>query len=210
VAATVLFNTTVAAAAAMIAWLGVEKLRDGHATTLGAASGAIAGLVGITPACNVVTPVGAIVLGLIVGGACAFAVSFKTRFGYDDSLDVVGIHLVGGVIGSLLVGILASQVATGEAASRACSTAAAWPAGQADGRRRGRLRLLLRPVLRLGLIVDRTIGFRISEEEELQGVDETTHAETGYELGGIRSGGFAGAGTSRATSVATGAGRVQA
>ena len=92
----------------------MEKLRDGHATTLGAASGAIAGLVAITPACNVVTPLGAIAVGLVAGGACAFAVSFKYRFGYDDSLDVVGIHLVGGIIGSLIIGLLASQTATGE------------------------------------------------------------------------------------------------
>ena len=206
VAATVLFNTTVATAAAMIAWLGVEKLRDGHATTLGAASGAIAGLVGITPACNVVTPVGAIALGLVVGGACAFAVSFKTRFGYDDSLDVVGIHLVGGVIGSLLVGILASQVATGEGGIEGLL----YGGGLAQ---LGRQTVAVIAVFAysfvlsylLGMAVEKTIGFRISEEEELQGVDETTHAETGYELGGIRSGGFAGAGASRATSVATGA-----
>ena len=211
VAATVLFNTTVATAAAMIAWLGVEKLRDGHATTLGAASGAIAGLVGITPACNVVTPVGAIVLGLLVGGACAFAVSFKTRFGFDDSLDVVGIHLVGGIIGSLLVGVLASRVATGEDGIEGLL----YGGGLAQ---LGKQTVAVVAVFAfsfvmsyvLGVLVERTIGFRISEEEELQGVDETTHAETGYELGGIRCGGFAGAGTSRATSVPTGAGQVKA
>jgi Amt family ammonium transporter len=193
VAATVLFNTTVATGAAILAWLGVEKLRDGHATTLGAASGAIAGLVGITPACNVVTPMGAIVLGLLVGGACAFAVSLKTRFGYDDSLDVVGIHLVGGVVGSLLVGILASQVATGEGGIE----------GLLHGgglEQLGRQAVAVVAVLAysfvvsylLGLLVDKTIGFRIPEDEELQGVDETTHAESAYELGGIRAGGFAG------------------
>jgi Amt family ammonium transporter len=196
----------VATAAAMIAWLGVEKLRDGHATTLGAASGAIAGLVGITPACNVVTPIGAIVLGLIVGGACAFAVSFKYRFGYDDSLDVIGIHLVGGILGSLLVGVLASQVATGEGGIE----------GVLYGGGLGQLGKQTVAVLAvfaysfvlsylLGMAVEKTIGFRISEEEELQGVDETTHAETGYELGGIRSGGFAGVGTTRAPSVPAGA-----
>jgi Amt family ammonium transporter len=191
-AAIVLFNTTVATAAAIVAWLGVEKLRDGHATTLGAASGAIAGLVGVTPAGNVLTPVGAIVLGLVVGGACAFAVSFKTRFGYDDSLDVVGIHLVGGIIGSLLVGILASQVATGEDGIE----------GLLYGGGLGQLGKQAVAVVAvfaysfvlsyiLGKIVDKTIGFRISEEEELQGVDETTHAESGYDFGAIRAGGFA-------------------
>jgi len=192
VAATVLFNTTVATAAAMVAWLGVEKLRDGHATTLGAASGAIAGLVGITPACNVLTPVGAIILGLLVGGACAFAVSFKTRFGYDDSLDVVGIHLVGGIIGSLLVGVLASQTATGEGGIEGLLYG-----GGLD--QLGKQAVAVVAVFAysfvvsylLGLIVDKTIGFRITEEEELQGVDETTHAESGYDLGGVRAGGFA-------------------
>jgi len=191
VAATVLFNTTVATGAAMIAWLGVEKLRDGHATTLGAASGAIAGLVGITPAANVVSPVGAIVLGLLVGGACAFAVSFKTRFGYDDSLDVVGIHLVGGIIGSLLVGILATQVATGEDGIEGLLYGGGF--GQL-----GKQAIAVVAVFAysfvlswiLGQVVDKTIGFRITEEEELTGVDETTHAESGYELGGIRAGGF--------------------
>ena len=188
VAATVLFNTTVATGAAMIAWLGVEKLRDGHATTLGAASGAIAGLVAITPACNVVSPVGAIAVGLIAGGACAFAVSFKYRLGYDDSLDVVGIHLVGGIIGSLLVGVLATQVATGEDGIQ----------GLLYG---GGLDQLWRQAVAvvavlaysfvvsylLGQLVDKTIGFRIPEEEELTGIDETTHAESGYEIGGVRA-----------------------
>ena len=188
VAATVLFNTTVATGAAMIAWLGVEKLRDGHATTLGAASGAIAGLVAITPACNVVSPVGAIAVGLIAGGACAFAVSFKYRLGYDDSLDVVGIHLVGGIIGSLLVGVLATQVATGEDGIEGLLYG-----GGLDQLWRQAVAVIA--VLAysfvvsyiLGQVVDKTIGFRITEEEELTGIDETTHAESGYEIGGVRA-----------------------
>src|SRR5690606_1112782 len=89
-------NTTTCAAAAILGWLVVEKLRDGHATSLGAASGIVAGLVAITPAAGALSPVGAIVLGLLAGGLCALAVSLKYRFGYDDSLDVVGVHLVGG------------------------------------------------------------------------------------------------------------------
>jgi ammonium transporter, Amt family len=194
VAGTVLFNTTVATGAAIVAWLGVEKLRDGHATTLGAASGAIAGLVGITPACNVVSPLGAIAVGLAAGGACAFAVSLKYRLGFDDSLDVVGIHLVGGVIGSLIIGLLASSAVQGEGGVD----------GLLYGGGLGQLGIQTVAVLAvmaysfavsflLGLLVDRTIGFRITEEEELTGVDETTHAESGYEIGGIRAaGGFAG------------------
>jgi ammonium transporter, Amt family len=192
-AALVLFNTTVATGAAIVAWLGVEKLRDGHATTLGAASGAIAGLVAITPACNVVTPIGAIAVGLVAGGACAFAVSLKYRLGYDDALDVVGIHLVGGVIGSLIIGLLASQTATGEdgvegllygggleqLGIQAVAVAAVFAYS-----------FVLSFVL--GKVVDKTIGFRISEEDELTGVDETSHAESAYELGGIRTGGLSG------------------
>jgi Amt family ammonium transporter len=95
-AALALVNTQVATAAALVAWIGTERLRDGHATTLGAASGAVAGLVAITPACAAVKPVGALLIGLVAGGACALAVTLKHRLGYDDSLDVVGVHLVGG------------------------------------------------------------------------------------------------------------------
>ena len=101
-------NTLTATAAASLAWLGVEKLRDGHATSLGAASGVVAGLVAITPACSAVNPVGAIVVGAAAGVLCALAVGLKFRFGYDDSLDVVGVHLVGGVVGTVLIGIVAT------------------------------------------------------------------------------------------------------
>ena len=191
VAATVLFNTTVATGAAIVAWLGVEKLRDGHATTLGAASGAIAGLVAITPACNVVTPIGAIAVGLVAGGACAFAVSFKYRLGYDDSLDVVGIHLVGGIVGSLIIGLLASQTATGEDGIEGLLYGGGLE-------QLGKQTVAVLAVMAysfvlsflLGKLVDKTIGFRISEEDEATGVDETSHAEAAYEFGGIRSGGF--------------------
>jgi Amt family ammonium transporter len=104
-------NTLVATGAALLAWLAVEKLRDGHATSLGAASGVVAGLVAITPACNAVDPVGAIAVGAIAGAACAFAVSLKYKLGYDDSLDVVGVHLVGGLVGTILIGLLGSDQA---------------------------------------------------------------------------------------------------
>ena len=100
-------NTQAATAAALLAWIGTERLRDGHATTLGAASGAVAGLVAITPACGAVTPLGAIAIGLVAGGACCLAVTFKHRFGYDDALDVVGVHLVGGLVGTLMIGVVA-------------------------------------------------------------------------------------------------------
>ena len=102
-------NTTVATCAAILGWLLVEKLRDGKFTSLGAASGVVAGLVAITPACGALSPVGSIVLGLVAGGGCALAVGLKYRFGYDDSLDVVGVHLVGGIIGTVGAGFLATS-----------------------------------------------------------------------------------------------------
>ena len=105
VAATAFVNTNTATAAAILGWLLVEKLRDGKATTLGAASGAIAGLVVITPACGFVSPLGAICLGLIGGAACALATGLKRKIGIDDALDVGAVHLVGGVLGALLIGL---------------------------------------------------------------------------------------------------------
>src|SRR6195952_2479649 len=104
VAASTFVTTTVATATAMLAWLLTEKIRDGHATTLGAASGAVAGLVAITPSCGAVTPVGAIIVGLLAGAICATAILLKNKLGYDDALDVVGVHLVGGITGTLLIG----------------------------------------------------------------------------------------------------------
>ena len=101
-------NTMGATAAAALGWLLMEKLRDGHATSLGAASGVVAGLVAITPSCSSVSPVGALVLGFLAGILCALAVGLKFRFGFDDSLDVVGVHLVGGLWGTLAVGLLAT------------------------------------------------------------------------------------------------------
>src|SRR5215204_898274 len=108
-AAVAWINTLVATAAASLAWCATEKIRDGHATSLGAASGVVAGLVAITPACSAVNPVGAILVGAIAGVLCALAVSLKFKLGYDDSLDVVGVHLVGGIVGTLLIGLLASE-----------------------------------------------------------------------------------------------------
>ena len=112
-AATAFINTQVATAAAAMAWIVVEKIRDGHSTTLGVASGAVAGLVAITPACAAVGPVGAIIVGVVAGVLCSLAVGLKFKFGYDDSLDVVGVHLVGGLVGTLLIGFLATATVTG-------------------------------------------------------------------------------------------------
>ena len=101
-------NTTLATCAAMLGWLLIEKIRDGKGTSLGAASGVVAGLVAITPACGALTPVGSIGLGVVAGGLCALAVGLKYKLGYDDSLDVVGVHLVGGLVGTIGVGFLSS------------------------------------------------------------------------------------------------------
>ena len=109
--AVVFLNTFVATCAAGIGWLVTEKIRDGHATSLGAASGIVAGLVAITPACSAVSPLGASIIGLIAGVLCALAVGLKYKLKYDDSLDVVGVHLVGGLVGTLLIGFLATEAA---------------------------------------------------------------------------------------------------
>jgi len=183
-------NTQVAAGAAMLSWLLVEKIRDRHATTLGGASGAIAGLVAITPACAAVDPVGAVAIGLVAGALCALAVGLKYRLRFDDSLDVVGVHLVGGTVGALLIGVLAAPAVTG------ILGAAEPPAGLAYG---GGLGLLGRQAVAvvavavfsfvvtwlLATVIDKTVGFRISVEDEVTGVDTTTHAESGYDLVGM-------------------------
>ena len=185
VAAYVWVNTLVAPAAALLGWLLVERLRDGASTSLGAASGVVAGLVAITPACGAVTPVGAIFIGLIAGVVCAFAVGLKYRLGYDDALDVVGVHLVGGLIGTVLIVFFAAPEATAYGA-----------AGLLYG---GGFDLLYQqtvPTLAvlvysfvvtygIGFALHRTIGFRISEEAEAEGIDGAEHAEAAYEFSGI-------------------------
>ncbi len=136
-------NTNVATAAALLAWIFTERVRDGHFTTLGAASGAVAGLVAITPACAFVSPLGAIAIGVVAGIGCCLAIGLKHKLGYDDALDVVGVHLVGGLIGTLMIGVVADTGVLPEG-YESCSTAAAYPAGQAGHRRRCGARLLVR------------------------------------------------------------------
>ncbi|GAB3275889.1 ammonium transporter [Parasphingorhabdus pacifica] len=181
-AAVVVVNTLVATSAAMLTWLLVERLRDGHATTLGAASGIIAGLVAITPACSSVTPIGSIAIGAVAGAICALAVSLKFRFGYDDSLDVVGVHLVGGLVGTILVGFFAADSAPE-------GVSGLFYGGGADQLWRqvvGALAVLAYSFLVslvLAWLVRITIGFRLEAEDEVEGIDETEHAETGYDFG---------------------------
>jgi Amt family ammonium transporter len=208
-------NTNTATAAAMLGWIVVEKLRDGHCTTLGAASGAVAGLVAITPAAGFVSPVGSIALGLIAGAVCALAVSLKYRFGYDDALDVVGVHLVGGVVGALLIGFLGTT-ATGIGLNGVfygggwhLMKLQAIAVGAAVG-------YSFVATLVIGKVLDLVVGLRITRDQELEGMDATLHAETAYDFGGVPSGAFspahraAAAGGTPALPGAMSAGAVQA
>ena len=181
-ASVVWVNTLVATAAAALGWLITERIRDGHPTSLGAASGVVAGLVAITPSCSSVSPIGAIILGAIAGVLCALAVGLKYKLGYDDSLDVVGVHLVGGLWGTLAVGLLATEAAP-------AGVNGLFYGGGVDQLWRQAVGafgvLLYSGILTfiIGFILHKTIGFRVSEEDELEGVDSSEHAETGYDLG---------------------------
>lgn len=181
-AALAFMNTQVATGAAVAGWLLVEKLRDGHMTGLGAASGAVAGLVAITPACAFVAPWAAVALGFVAGILCALAVGLKYRFGYDDSLDVVGVHLVGGLWGTISIGLLGSTAVNSLGAD-----------GLFYG---GGTELLLKQVggallvlaysfivtTVIGRVIEKLIGFRIARDAEVEGIDLTEHAESAYEL----------------------------
>ena len=182
-------NTQVAAAAGLLGWLLVEKIRNGHATSLGAASGAVAGLVAITPACAFVAPWAAVVIGLVAGGLCALAVSIKYALGFDDSLDVVAVHLVGGLWGSLSIGLFGTSAVNSIGLD-----------GMLYG---GGTTLLLKQALGVGMvlaysffatlvigfIIEKTIGFRVKKDAEVEGVDLSEHAETAYEMTSSSRGG---------------------
>jgi len=182
IAASTFVTTTVATGTAMLAWLLVERIRDGKATSLGAASGIVAGLVAITPSCSSVNVLGALIVGFLGGAICALAVGLKFKFGYDDALDVVGVHMVGGLTGTLLIGFLATKEA---------------PAG-VDGlfygdhsvdqlwrQAVGAFAVLAYSFIVttiLALILKYTIGLRLDAEDEVSGIDEAEHAETGYDF----------------------------
>ena len=165
----------------MLAWLVVEKLRAGHATTLGAASGAVAGLVAITPCAGFVGGAAPIIIGLVTGSICYFALTLKTRFKFDDSLDVIAVHLVGGLVGSLLLGLFADKAINPLGAD-------GWFFG-------GGPDLFGKQVLAcvatfafsfvityvMAVVLNRTIGLRVSNEDELIGLDQSQHAESAYQ-----------------------------
>jgi ammonium transporter, Amt family len=174
-AALAFLNTLAAPAAALLGWIIVEKLKDGKATSVGAASGAVAGLVAITPACGSLHPVWAIVLGIVAGAVCALAIDLKFKLGFDDSLDVVGIHLVGGLIGTLYLGFFANGTGLfmgGDGTQLLVQAIAA-------------LSVLVYSFViafLIGLVIEKTVGFRIKNEDELAGVDLVVHGEEGYVL----------------------------
>jgi ammonium transporter, Amt family len=187
-AAQAFLNTNNAAAAAMLGWLVAERLKGGHATTLGAASGAVAGLVAITPCAGYVGGISPLIIGFVAGAVCFLAIQLKYRFGYDDALDVVGVHLVGGIVGSLLLGLFSELAVNpdfgadgllfgggpGLLGKQAAAVGATivWSGG---------ISFVLAKVISL------TIGLRATPEEEEQGLDITQHAETAYSFGELGS-----------------------
>jgi Amt family ammonium transporter len=182
VAAQAFMNTHLAAAAAMLGWLLVERIKDGHATTLGGASGAVAGLVAITPCAGFVSGMAPIVIGFLAGAICFLAIQLKFKFGYDDSLDVVGVHLVGGITGSLLLGLFADK-----------SFGGLFFGGGSD--------LIVDQLVAVGAtivfsfvvsfvlakVIDMVIGLRVTPEQELEGLDLSQHAEHAYSFGDFAS-----------------------
>lgn len=176
-AAHALLNTFVAGSAGMVAWLLIERIRDGHATTLGGASGVVAGLVAITPAAGFVGGLSPIVFGAAASVCCYFAIQLKAKCGYDDSLDVVGIHMVGGIIGGVLLGFFADA-----------------GIGGVDGLFFGDGALVVSQIIAIvsvmvysfavtfgiAKVLDRVMGLRVTDEDELVGLDNTQHAETAY------------------------------
>jgi Amt family ammonium transporter len=182
-AAQALMNTHLAAAAAMIGWLVIEKIKGGHATTLGAASGAVAGLVAITPCAGFVGGAAPLAIGFVAGVVCFLAIQLKFKLGYDDSLDVIAVHLVGGIIGSLLLGVFADTKVNSLGA---------------DGLLFGGSDLLVDQLVAVGAtilfsgavsfvlakLIDLTIGLRITPDQEDEGMDQSLHTEAAYALGG--------------------------
>lgn len=192
--AVVFINTFAATCAAAIGWLVVEKIRDGHMTSLGAASGVVAGLVAITPACSAVSPIGALILGVIAGVLCALAVGLKYRLGYDDSLDVVGVHLVGGLVGTLLIGFLATELAPAGVNGLFYGGGTEQLGKQAIGAFAVLFYSLIVAAI-IAVIIKAVGGIRVSKDVEVGGIDLAEHAESAYELGEAGGGGvFAGVG----------------
>jgi Amt family ammonium transporter len=160
-----------------LGWLIVEKFKHGKATSIGAASGAVAGLVAITPACDILDPGWGLLLGLLAGALCALAIDLKFALGFDDSLDVVGIHLVGGIFGTLYIGIFGRGVGAAFGEGWAQLGKQAIGAGSV---------LVYSFVIAfiIGFIIEKTVGFRVKAEDEIAGIDTVVHGEEAYAFGG--------------------------
>jgi Amt family ammonium transporter len=179
-AAQALMNTHLAAAAAMLGWLLVERIRDGHATTLGAASGAVAGLVAITPCAGFVSAMSAIVIGSLAGGICLLAIGLKRAFGFDDSLDVIAVHLVGGITGSLLLGFFADKAVNPLGADGLFNGGGGELLGNQAVAVLATIVFSFVMSFIIARVVQLTMGLRVDEAEEDEGLDITQHAETAY------------------------------
>ncbi|HET7075281.1 MAG TPA: ammonium transporter [Mycobacterium sp.] len=187
VAGSTFMTTTVATGAAMLSWMLTERIRDGKATTLGAASGIVAGLVAITPSCSSVNVLGALVIGFVAGALCAVACGLKFKLGFDDSLDVVGVHLIGGLAGTLMVGLLAAPESPAINGVTGVSKGLFYGGGWSQLERQavGAFSVLFYSAtvtLIIALILKYTIGLRLGAEEESSGIDEAEHAESGYDF----------------------------
>jgi Amt family ammonium transporter len=180
-AAQAFINTNTATAAALLGWIATEKLRNGKSTTLGAASGAVAGLVAITPACGYVNVIGAVAIGLVAGSVCALATGIKFRLKMDDSLDVAAVHLVGGITGALLIGLFGTSTVGGaDGLFYGGGVALLGKQAAAVG---AVVAFSFVVTFLIGKLVSATIGLRVDESGEYEGLDTSQHAETAYELG---------------------------
>jgi Amt family ammonium transporter len=179
-AAQALINTHLAAAAAMLGWLLIERIRDGRATTLGGASGAVAGLVAITPCAGFVSAMSAILIGFLAGGICLLAIGIKRRFGFDDALDVIAVHLVGGITGSLLLGFFADKAINPLGADGVFTGGGAELLGNQLVAVGATIVFSFVLSLVIAKVVDMTMGLRVDESAENEGLDITQHAETAY------------------------------
>jgi Amt family ammonium transporter len=195
---TTFMNTTIATMAAMLGWLLMERILHGKATSLGAASGVVAGLVAITPACGAVNLNGAIIVGALAGILCALAVNLKYKLKLDDSLDVVGVHLVGGIVGCLLIGLVGTDKSPqGVDGFFPAGTNGLFYGGNATLLGHQAMGVLFTVVWTgvlttvIGLVIKFTIGWRVTADEELEGIDFAEHGETAYDLDG-RAGGVIG------------------
>jgi Amt family ammonium transporter len=199
-------NTNTATAAALLGWIGYEKIRYGKATALGAASGAVAGLVAITPCAGFVSPIGSIPIGLLAGVICAMAINLKKRFGFDDALDVVGVHFVGGWVGTLCVGFFSTS-GTNSVANNGIfygghGTWGGWNLLWHQAAAAGAVTIFsFVGTLIIALVIGLVWKNRVTEEEETTGLDIAIHGESAYDFGGFGGASEHTIGTTRKESV---------